>query len=941
MPLSVPNPLLIQIAQHSSDLIAVSDLDNKITFMNDAGCLMLGLEPKDWTRLTLDDMVAPAYRDMLHNEVLPTAVSAGVWEGIMQVQPRDSRPPIDVHRSTFAVRCSEGKLTGFATVAHNISEEVAERQQLLRRVETFNALIGGNPFGVYVVDADFRLAVVSRGARSVFRNIDIEAKPDLSVILRVLWNEPFASDAIGRFAHTLETGESYASHSTVEVRADIDKEEAYDWRIERIVMPDGRYGVVCYFYDLSERQQWAKELQQAREREQANAGELELLYNEAPLGLAMIDANLDFVRFNPCFTELNGLPDIHTTSELTWEILPDYRERLKRACAQVLKSGRAKRKLVVEGSTRNDPHVHREWHYHLYPVPGKEGQIGGVGIMVQDMTQQRINEETIRASEQRLRLVLDQLFAFVGLLSPEGQVTYANEPPLTAAGIQLSDVSGVHFADTPWWNYSPAVQMQLRDAIDRAKEGEVVRYDVPVQLGAHLLTIDFQLSALRNREGSVIGLVPSGVIIEDRVQAERALRNLTNQLEELIEQRTKDLILTNAKLLAEIEQREAAQTALFQSKKLEAVGRLVSGVAHDFNNILAAVLSGLSLVERKVDDPAVREILKMSVSAARRGAGLVKQMLAFARKQPLMPSYTEIKTVFEELRPLVLLSLPPDTTLTMESDEDVWPIVVDSGQLHSAILNLALNARDAIIGTGRLTISAVNCGPTAPDRPDELTRGEPQDQDFVAIKVIDTGMGMSAETLAKFAEPFFTTKTVGKGTGLGVAMVHGFVNQSGGTMLVESQEGVGTSITLYLPRAVDHVASHVHAPSSQRAQSVRRILVVDDDHDLRFITAATLMEFGFEVGTADGADKALNLLATTKFDLIITDVVMPDGDGPSLAAAVRASYPEMPIIFVSGLAHHLDLSHEIVVSKPFEAESLIEQINMLLNETAEPKPRGR
>jgi PAS domain S-box-containing protein len=920
-----PTPLLAQIGQYSSDLIAISDLTHTLTFLNPAGRAMIGLHGCELGQLTLDAIVPADARSTLHPTILATAETKGVWEGIGQLLNLDSGAIIHVHRSTFAVRDEAGQLTGFATVAHDVSAEVVETEKLRRSAETFTTLVENQPFGVYIVDQDFRLTIVSKGALKPFQGIDVASQPDFEQVNYTLWPAPFAAEVVARFRHTLETGEAYISSSMKQTRADSHEVEAYDWRIERIVLPDGEFGVACYFYDLTEREQLAAQVLEAQAREAANARELEVLYNEVTLGLAMIGPDLTLARMNPAFARLNWSSGEEHLGQFIWDVLPHLRAQIEPFVSLALKEATWTSNITVIGPDPTQGEPRREWVYNFYPVRLPNEEMAGVGLMVQDVTQQRQGEQALRASEQKLRYVLDQLFAFVGILTPDGTVTYANQSPLEAAGLVLSDVVGKNFSDAPWWNYSPDVQQQLREAIKSAADGQVVRYDVPVKLGKDLVTIDFQLSALRDDSGSIIGLIPSGVVIEDRVQAEQALRGLTNDLEQLVGQRTAALNIANENLRSEIEQREEVQTALLQSQKLEAVGRLVSGVAHDFNNVLAGVLSGLSLIEKKVGDQSVLDIVAMSSSAARRGAGLVKQMLAFARKQPLSPSRLDINEVFDEVRSLINLSLSAGIMLKVIEDAQTWPIVADSGQLHSSILNLALNARDAMPNGGQLTISATNSPTNSLGRPTELSDG-----DFVAISIADTGIGMNSETLTKFAEPFFTTKNVGKGTGLGVAMVYGFVNQSGGAMQVESTEGVGTRIILYLPRAPEVLATTVAAKALISTSNVRRILVVDDDDDLRFITVATLMEMGFDVCAAEDGRRALSYLREAEIDLVITDVVMPELDGPALAKSIRETHPNMPILFITGYTNTADLTGEMVLQKPFELQDLLDHIKKLL-----------
>lgn len=922
--LTTQNPLLVQLAQHSSDLVGVVDHNFRLTFLNKAGRDMLGLIAGNLPDLTLKKIVASHLEGKLNDEILPLAKSGQVWDGVLQLRGQPKDMLVETYCFISPIRNGDGNANIYAIIAHAVSAEKAALERLERKAASFNALIQNCPFGVFVVDSDLRVLVASHGASSAFEGFDLTTHPKHEDCVRAIWPTAFADEIMSHFTKTLTTGESYLAPSTIEERFDTHAKEAYDWRLDRIVLPDDSFGVVCYFYDFTDRQLWADELQAAKGREEANALELEGLYEEAPLGLAMVDHDFRFVRMNPACVAMIDATRPDALGKTPWQISPILEDILRPIFVSVLEKGESFRNFNIKGERQANQIVAPEWLNHFYPVKDPKGEISGVGIMVQDITQQRHSEEALRASEQKLRLVLDQLFAFVGILTPDGYVTYANKTPLEAADIQLQDVVGNHFSEAHWWSHSAEVQKQLCDAITSAASGTNVRYDVPVLLSNQLVTIDFQIAPLRDKAGTIIGLIPSGVVIEDRIQAQRELLALTNNLEAQVERRTQALITANAELLAEKDQREAIQSALLQSQKLEAVGRLVSGVAHDFNNILAAVISGLALIQRRVDDDRVSDIVQMSTSAARRGAGLIKQMLAFARQQPLSPQITQLSKVFEEITPLIKLSLGEGIRLDVEHKDNLWPIIVDSDQLYSALLNLSINARDAMPDGGVLTLSGANMDRFADGRPVDLPEG-----DFVAISVKDSGTGMSPETLAKFAEPFFTTKGVGKGTGLGVAMVYGFVNQSGGTMSVESAQGMGTTIRLYLPRASAGPIGAFTPENASLSGEKTRVLIVDDDADLRFITAATLMEAGFIVSTADGGKQALSLLKAAPIDIVITDVRMPGMNGLELASAIRADRPDTPIVFITGYSESSGLDSEEVIHKPFEPVTLIATIGRL------------
>lgn len=529
-----------------------------------------------------------------------------------------------------------------------------------------------------------------------------------------------------------------------------------------------------------------------------DAAELDALYARAPLGLGLIDRELRFVRVNPALADMNGFtPEAHVGKKV-WDLLPDLRDAAEPMLLKVLETGEPLRDVAITGTTLAHRGEMREWREQFYPIFIGQDKASGIGIICEDVTDRRRQDRELREREDRLRRVLDQLFAFVGVLTLDGEVDYANRAPLDAAGLRLEDVAGRPFWEAPWWSYDTDVQARLRLAIEAARAGEVVRYDVPVMLGHAPVTIDFQLAPLRDSTGAITGLIPSGTIIEERVQAQKALRALADDLEITVARRTAALHEANLQLQEEISRREAAQDALIRSQKLEAMGRLVAGVAHDFNNILAAVLSGLSLIGRRVDDPEALKLVDMSTNAAMRGTGLVKQLLAFARQQRLEPERIEVATFLTELEPLLRVSAGSGVSVEVSEDGSCGAILADAAQLQSALLNLVINARDAMPDGGMVHIVARAVRAPCNDTPRELAEG-----DYAAISVIDSGTGMSPEVLARVVEPFFTTKQVGKGTGLGVSMVHGFTHQSGGGLKIDSELGRGTAMTLFLPRLAE------------------------------------------------------------------------------------------------------------------------------------------
>ena len=412
-------------------------------------------------------------------------------------------------------------------------------------------------------------------------------------------------------------------------------------------------------------------------------------------------------------------------------------------------------------------------------------------------------------------------------------------------------------------------------------------------------------------------------------QSREQYRILNERLEERVAERTAALQKANARLADEVRRREATQAALVQAQKLEALGQLTSGIAHDFNNIVAAISGGFSVIERRTSDPRLIEVSRHGVKAAERGAALVKQLLAFARQQVLTPVTVRLPNLLAEAEPLLRRSVGPAIDLKVDCPETLWPVRVDPVQLETALINLAVNARDAMPDGGTLVMEARPCPVGAADHPSELGF-----RDAVAIRVIDDGCGMPPDILRHVVEPFFTTKGPGKGTGLGLPMVHGFAHQSGGTLKIESEPGRGTVVTLYLPQsdAMDEEASAAETVRDiSRHHGNATILLVDDDEQVRAVTAAQLSDLGYTIIEARSGQDALDKLeARPSVDAVLSDVVMPGMDGPAMAAVLATRRPALPILFMTGRADLSKLAGQAVIEKPFTPSKLAHAILDLL-----------
>ena len=429
---------------------------------------------------------------------------------------------------------------------------------------------------------------------------------------------------------------------------------------------------------------------------------------------------------------------------------------------------------------------------------------------------------------------------------------------------------------------------------------------------------------LRGYEAGAVDYVPVPVVpqllrAKVKVFAElyrktRELERLNKDLENRVAERTAALRRLNDELEARIEQRtrerEQALAQLFEAQKLDTIGQLTGGVAHDFNNLLMAVTGSLELLRKRLpDDPRTARLIDNAMQGAARGAALTQRLLAFARRQELKPETVNVPQLVDGIQDLLSRALGPSIRLNQNFPEGLWDVRVDSNQLELALLNLAVNARDAMPFGGSLTIAAQGETMIAGSTPASLPPGE-----YLCIAVSDTGTGMDETTVAKAAEPFFTTKGPGKGTGLGLSMVHGLAAQSNGALGIESKLGEGTTIKLWLPRAVDRLeASAAPRPEigSSKNAAPQVVLLVDDDPLVCAGTAEMLQDLGHHVIDTPSAAEAIEILkGDRQIDLVITDFAMPLMNGIELAKKIQILRPRLQVILASGYAELPDSNPE-------------------------------
>ena len=508
------------------------------------------------------------------------------------------------------------------------------------------------------------------------------------------------------------------------------------------------------------------------------------------------------------------------------------------------------------------------------------------------------------ATERRFRAIFNQTFQFTGLLDVKGTLLEANQTALSFIGLRPEDVIGRPFWETPWWTHSASLQERLREAIRAAGRGEVVRFEAthPDRDG-QTHHIDFSLKPVYDATGAVVLLIPEGRDITNRVVAEEATRKLEQQL--------------------------------LQAQKMEALGQLAGGVAHDFNNLLTVIAGHTDMLMSDKSDQPARHDLEQIRQASERAASMTRQLLAFSRQSVLELKVINLNAVVAQTETMLRRTIGEDIELIVNAATDVRRVKADPDQLSRALLNMAINARDAMPEGGKLIIETRNI-----ELPDSMNNGDSNagSTSFVLLSMSDTGCGMTAETKSRLFEPFYTTKGQGRGTGLGLAVVDGIVKQSGGRIDVYSEPRVGTTFQIYLPATQEPDAATAQ-PDRRPTQGSETVLLVEDEPAVREMTQAALQRHGYTVLPAASGAEALRIARANQgaINVVLTDVVMPGMSGPQLVEQLREEQPRLAALFMSGytsdavLRHGIETGEADFLQKPFSTSALAAKLRQVLD----------
>ncbi len=645
-----------------------------------------------------------------------------------------------------------------------------------------------------------------------------------------------------------------------------------------------------------------------------------LLFTSLDAGFCVVDVKFDadvrpvdyrFIEVNPAFEAQTGLHD--AAGRWMRELAPAHEQHWFDRLGGVALTGEPVRFESPAGALGG-----RWYDVHAFRIG--EPKARRVAILFNDISARKRAEAALRelnvtlegrvaertgellASERRFRAIFDSAFQFMALLAADGTVLEVNQTAMAWIGITPSGI--VH---RPFWQAAPMrdnpeLQDKVRDAIRHAALGHVVTGEHEMRgSGETRAVVDFSLKPVLGADGSVVHLIAEG-------------RDVTEF--------------------------KLAQEQLRQAQKMEAVGQLTGGLAHDFNNLLAGISGSLELLQARLAQGRISDIGRYLVAAqdaSKRAAALTHRLLAFSRRQTLDPRPIDANRLVAGMEELIRRTVGPAILVEVVAAAELWATLVDPGQLENALLNLAINARDAMPEGGKITINTGNKWLDArAARERDLAPGP-----YVSLCVSDTGTGMTPDVIARAFDPFFTTKPIGLGTGLGLSMVYGFARQSGGHACISSEPGRGAEVRLYLPRhngqaeGRDEPAEKLASPRARQGETV---LVIDDEPIVRMLVTEVLEDLGYRaIQAADGAAGLQVLQSGGRIDLLVTDVGLPGMNGRQVADAGRMWHPGLKVLFITGYAENAVLNHVHlsagmhVLTKPFAMDVLASRIKELIN----------
>jgi PAS domain S-box-containing protein len=860
-----------------------------ITIYNDAYRPLLGDKPEALGRPLLDvwsevrDVLAPLTERALAGESCCFETSA--FAVLSAAEP--AQTVFDF--SLSPVRSEDGAVAGLLNIAVDATTRL-DAQALAHSEQRLRALVEASSNSLYRMSADWSEMHQLEGGG--FLADTTVSNPN--------WLEEYIHpDDQNRVREAIQNAIRHKATFDLEHRVRL-ADGALGWTHSRAVPVLAADGEIVEWFgaatDMTERRR-------AEERLRDSEARLSRVLEHLPMGVGLIDREGRYTLKNPQLNAFVGdvIPSRDETSAVTWEGFDAAGRPLAREDypgVRALRGEDVTAALYFRRVVDNEP---ERWiQVSAVPLRESSGEVSGAVTVLQDATDELRIQRELQASEARARKLNETLEAQVAERSAERDRLWNLSQDMLAR----ADYVGMMSAVSPAW--TQVLGWSETDLLSRGYASFMHPDDISPTLRAiGRMAETRQPTRFENRFATADGGWRS---IEWTVAPEADGLNFIAVGRDVTLARTRENELS------------LAQEQLRQSQKMEAMGQLTGGVAHDFNNLLMPIIGSLDvLVRREVGDERERRLIDGALQAAERAKTLVQRLLAFARRQPLQATSVDLRDLIQNMAGLVDSTSGPDVQVHALLAENLPPAKADPNQLEMAILNLAVNARDAMPAGGVLTLSASREA-ILPDSRANLPPG-----DYIRLSIADTGAGMDEATRARAVEPFFSTKGVGKGTGLGLSMVHGLASQLGGELTIDSAPGEGTTVSLWLPVSQDRpnleVAVDSHGP---RRAAAGRALLVDDEDLVRMATADMLMDLGYEVIEAASGPEALHLIENGLApDLVVTDHLMPGMSGADLARQVQSRSPEVPVLIISGYAEAEGLPADLArLTKPFRNAEL-------------------
>jgi PAS domain S-box-containing protein len=690
-------------------------------------------------------------------------------------------------------------------------------------------------------------------------------------------------------------------------------------------------GVLCTIMEITE-------TVRARDALAESRAELYHLSDALPILVGFLDRSLVFRFANQCFLQVFGVTHDQVIGQRIGDILGASQAALTEGMLDRALAGET---VNVDAAVCLPGDRPRTFEMRCLPRMSRDDQIDGVYMILIDVEDRKQTETRLRDSNDRFHAAVEAIHSVLWTNTADGRMIGEQRGWAALTGQAFDDYQEFGWTDAVHPDdRAGTVESWLRAVAAQS----TFEWEHRLRCAAGTYRI-FMVRAVPtlNEAGEIREWVGVHTDITEQRLTEAQLQAQAEDLQRQIahRQRAEDQLrrlneTLEGRVADEIAQHRKTETALHRSQKMESMGQLTGGVAHDFNNLLQVIAGNLQMLAKDVEaDPRASQRVENALSAVSRGAKLASQLLAFGRRQPLEPRVIQPNRLVGEMDELLRRSLGEAIEIQVIVPGDLWNICVDRAQLESALLNLAINARDAMDGAGRLTIEMGN---TRLDDAYALVAGDVAAGDYVMLAVTDTGCGMTPEVLERIFDPFYSTKPEGRGTGLGMSMVYGFVKQSGGHVSVYSEPNEGTTVRIYLPRSDSDEDTDAPVQDGPVVGGTETILVVEDDEAVRATVVDLLGSLGYNVLTARDAQAGLAVVESgLHIDVLFTDVVMPGGlSSRDMARRAQDILPGLGVLFTSGYTENsivhggrLDPGVELL-SKPYPREALARRLRHVI-----------